>query len=164
MGDRIQKDIGITRVLAYPRDLLRELRTLGGGEPVGVLDPSGQLKRSLETLNIEFVDLEDSGFESFVGKLAILGPFKSKRQGREELSPRTRDLASRGAAIVWIQPRAAPRAEPKPSFYTISEGKGAIVIVQSTLIPDLARDPQSQINLVEMARLAVKPEVLQLPH
>jgi hypothetical protein len=160
--DATNKVVGRTSIVAYPPDLMKELRTLAGDDSVGVFDPSHTLKPLLTGQKIELTDLEDFGLEHFEGKLVILGPFESKSQIGE--NSRVRSLASKGVGVVWIQPPASPLAALAPSFYSVSEGKGAAVIVQPELVANLADDPQAQKNLVALARLAVHPQPQQLPN
>lgn len=37
-------------------------------------------------MKIDFVNMENSGFENFSGRLAIIGPFQSKAQMRDGLA------------------------------------------------------------------------------
>jgi hypothetical protein len=101
--------------------------------------------------------------EDFHGKLAIIGPFQSGAQMPEGLTSRLKALAGKGVAVVWIQPPPGKREELKPSFYTVAEGKGAVVLVQAALVANLAENPKAQLNLVRLARLALHPEPLRLP-
>jgi hypothetical protein len=156
--------VSTTEVLVYPPDLLKELKPLAGEEPLGVLDPQNQLKPLLKPLAVEVQDLEDTGLENYHGKLAIIGPFQSREQMREGLPGRIKALAGKGVAVVWIQPPPEKREGLKPSFYTVPEGKGAVVIVQANLVGNLPENPQSQLNLIQFARLALHPEPLRLPH
>jgi hypothetical protein len=73
-------------------------------------------------------------------------------------------MRKKGVAIVWIQPPPARRAKMEPSFYTVPRNAHAAVIVQPELVADLANNPQSQLNLIHFARLALHPEPLHLPH
>jgi hypothetical protein len=157
--------IGTTEVLVYPPDLLKELKPLLGEEPLGVFDPQNQLKPLLKAAAVECQDLEDTGLENFHGKLAIIGPFSTRAQMRESHANRSvKALAQKGAAVVWIQPPPAKRAQLKPSFYTVPEGKGAVVVVQPDLVANLAVSPQAQLNLIQFARVALHPEPAQLPN
>jgi hypothetical protein len=156
--------VGTTEVLVYPPDLLKGLKPLAGEEPLGVLDPQNQLKPLLKASTAEFQDLEDTGLEGYQGKLAIIGPFQSREQMREGLPGRIKALAGKGVAVVWIQPPSEKREGLKPSFYTVPEGKGAVVIVQANMVGNLPENPQAQLNLIQFARLALHPEPLQLPH
>jgi hypothetical protein len=155
--------IGTTEVSAYPADLLKVLKPMLGDEPLGVLDPQNQLKPLLKAVAVECQDLEDTGLEDYRGKLAIIGPFQSRVQMQEGLANRVKTLAEKGVGVVWIQPPPQKRPELKPSFYTVPEGKGAVVVVQAGLVADLVENPQSRLNLIELARLALRPQPLQLP-
>jgi hypothetical protein len=154
---------GKTEVLVYPPDLLKDLKPLVGEEPLGVFDPQNQLKPLLKTAGVECQDLEDTGLEDYQGKLAIIGPFQSKALIPEEAGNKIKKLAAKGVALVWMQPPPEKRQELKPSFYTVPEGKGAVVVVQAALIAKLPENPQAQLNLVHFARLALRPESPRLP-
>lgn len=154
----------VTQVLAYPTNLLQELRALVGEEGrLGVFDPADQLKPLLRSLRVEFEDLEDSGVASFRGQLAILGPFPSKADVPEDLTRRVQKIAAKGGAAVWMQPPPGPRDKLQPSFVTVAVGTGTVVVVQNDLIAELAVSPQSQLNLIHCCRIAARPESARLP-
>jgi hypothetical protein len=156
--------IGTTEILVYPPDLLKELNPLLGEKPLGVFDPLNHLKPLFKATAVEYENLEDTGLEDYHGKLAIFGPFQSRAQMRESLANRSvKALARKGVAVVWIQPPPEKRPELKPSFYTVPESKGAVVVVQAGLVAGLAESPQAQLNLIQFARLALHPEPPQLP-
>jgi hypothetical protein len=162
--DGTNKVIGVTEVLVYPPDLLKDLRPLADEAPIGALDPQNQLKPLLKAAVVEYQDLEDSGLEAYAGKLAVIGPFQSRAQMREGLPDRVKALALKGVAVVWIQAPPEKRHELKPSFYTVAEGKGAVVVVQADLAANFAQSPQAQLNLIQLARFALHPEPPRLPH
>ena len=150
-----ERVLGTSEVRVYPTNLLQELKTLAGDAPLGILDPQNQLKPLLKAAAIEFTDFADANTEEYLGKLVIAGPFRTKSEMREGLASQLRALARKGVCVVWLQPPPA-RSDPlKPSFYTVIEGKGAMLIVQAYLVARLADSPQSQLNLVHLARLAV---------
>ena len=156
--------VGTMDVLVYPPDLLKDLKPLLGEEPLGVFDPLNHLKPLLKAAKVEVDDLEDAGLERYHGKLAIIGPFATKAQMRETLANRSvKALAAKGVAVVWIQPPPDQRSELKPSFYTVPEGRGAVVVAQAELVAELGERPQAQLNLIRLARLALQPQPLQLP-
>jgi len=159
--------LGTTEVLVYPTDLLKELRPLAGAKPLGVFDPHNQLKPLLKAASVEFSDLEGTGVENYPGKLVIAGPFQSETQMRHSLGTQFQALAKKGAAVVWIQPppKRKERCDegPEPSFYAVPEGKGAVVVVQARQVANLSENPQSQFNLIRLARLALHPEAPRLP-
>jgi hypothetical protein len=160
--------VGITQILVYPTNLLRELNTLAGEEPLGVLDPNNTLKPLLKALSVEFSDFEDAEMKNYVGKLAIVGPFQNKAQMRDGLANQIQALGRRGVGVVWIQPSPEPERnlpQPlKPSFYSVPEGTNAVVIVQPSLVSNLAENPQSQLNLIRLSELAQRPQPLRLPN
>ena len=158
------KVIGTIEILAYPLDLLKALRPLAGEEPLGVFDPQNQLKPLLKAASVDYQDLEDTGLEDHHGKLAIIGPFQSKAQMPEEVGNKIKKMAAKGVAVVWMQPPPEKRQALKPSFYTVLEGKGSVVVVQADLIANLPEDPQAQLNLIHFARLALNTEPLRLPY
>jgi len=159
--DGTNRIIGTTDVMVYPRDLLKPL---AGNALLGVLDPLNRIKPLLKPAGVEYQDLEDTGLERFDGTLAIIGPFQSKPQMRESLANRSvKALAQKGVAVVWIQPPRGEREAPRPSFYTVREGKGTVVVVQAEEVAHLAESPLAQLNLIRFARLALHPEPLELP-
>lgn len=161
--DNTNHIIGETAVWVYPTNLLAGLKPLAGGQPLGIFDPQNQLKPLLKNLNIDFVNLENSDLENFLGKLAIIGPFQSKTQMREGLANQIKALAKKSAAIVWFQPPLAIRDKLLPSFYSVPESQTAVVVVQPDLVMDLADNPQAQLNLVYFCKLALHPQPPVLP-
>jgi len=156
--------IGKTEALVYPTNLLAELKPLADeNQPIGVFDPGNVLKPLLRAVGVEFEDLADSGIASFHGKLAIIGPFTSREQMPGDLTERIEKLARKGIGVVWIQPPFGPHDKLKPSFYTVPSGTNVIVVAQSSLLANLAEQPQSQLRLLQLCRLALHPEPLALP-
>ena len=155
--------LGRTEILAYPTNLLKELKSLAGDEPLGVFDPQNQLKPLLKNVSVEFSDLEEAGFEQFSGKLAIIGPFAAKAEMPEGVTKRIEKLAGKGVAVVWIQPPPGPREKLRPSFYAVTNDPGAVVVVQAELMTRISERPQAQLNLIHCARLALHPEPMRLP-
>lgn len=155
--------LGVSDILVYPTNLLRELRPLLGETDLGVFEPHNQLKPLLQAVGVPFVNLQEIGLDHFFGKLAIIGPFESKEEMPGSLTANLKALAKKGTGIVWIQPPRSEHDALQPSFYSVLEGKAAIVIVQPDLVQNLAKEPQSQLNLIQLATLAVRPEPLHLP-
>lgn len=159
--------LGTSEVLVYPTNLLQELKPLAGEEPLGVLDPQDVLKPLLKAAGVECSDLADAGVEDYRGKLAIAGPFRNKTQMREGLASQLETLAKKGVAVVWLLPppeqKERRREAPRPSFYTVPEGKGAVVVAQAGLTAGLSESPQAQLNLTQLARRALHPEAPRLP-
>jgi hypothetical protein len=155
--------IGQTEVSVSPTNLLAHLKTLAGGEPLGVFDPADALKPLLRMQAMEFQDLLEDGTKKFRGKLAVFGPFETQAQMRASLREDIRALAKRGGAVVWLLPPPEKRAPLKPSFYALREGKGAVVVAHHDLVAQLAECPEAQLNLVRLAEEALQPTSLELP-
>ncbi len=154
--------VGKTEVLVYPADLLQGLKSIAGGEPIGVLDPQNQLKPLFQALAIEFLDLEEHDLGGFSGKLAIMGPFESPAQERSGLVDEIKRLALKGLPVVWIQPPPGRYEALKPSFYTVRHGKGVVVVVQAAMVGRLAERPLAQVQLMHFAGMAVALEFARL--
>jgi hypothetical protein len=155
--------VGITEASVYPPDLLKELAALAGQKPIAVFDPAGELKPLLKKVNVPFSDIELSGFDNFEPILAVLGPFESKAQMREGLAGSVKAMARKGAAVVWLQPPPGPHDQLQPSYFSVPDGKGVIVVAQGLLVANLAEDPQSQLNLIHICRVALRPKPPRLP-
>jgi len=152
-------------VLVYPTNLLAELKPLAGDneDALGLFDPLNRLKPILRNINVEFADLEETGVESFRGKLAIVGPFETKAQMREGLAAQVEKLATKGVAVVWLQPAPDPRDKLQPSFFSVPFGAVAVVVAQAQTVASLVDNPQAQLNLIHFCRLAREPVSPRLP-
>ena len=154
--------LGKTEVLVYPTNLLAELKPLAGEEAVGVFDPQNQLKPLLKGLKLRFTDLENLGLKNFSGRLAVIGPFQSRAQMRDGLARQIKILAKKGTAIVWLQPPPEKRERLLPSFYTVMEHTNAVVVVQTGVVSNLTGNPQAQLNLIYLCKLALNPNAPDL--
>jgi hypothetical protein len=155
--------LGTVDLRAFPTNLLHELQVLAENTPIAVLDPTSVIQPTLSTNGLQLEDLEQTGLNSFTGKLAIIGPFSATKDIPRDFLVRVKALAKRGTGIVWIQPSPSKNDPLEPSFYCMSEGRGQIVVVQAGLVSKLGLNPQSQLNLVYFCRLALRPQSLQLP-
>lgn len=150
--------LGQTEVIAYPPDLLRELKPLAGGEPLGLFDPQNQIKPLLARLGVDYTDLETVGLEQFSGRLAIIGPFAGPQQRRADLVERTKTAARAGLAVVWIEPATTAWSNGPMPVELARLGRGAIAVANAEQISDAAGNPLAQLNLIRLAHLALKPE------
>jgi hypothetical protein len=157
--------IGKTEVLVYPTNLLEELKLLvdESGNNLGVLDPHKQLKPTLKSSAIKFVDLEEVVLDDFSGKLAIVGSCSPDDPEWNGLANRIAKLARKGTPVVWIQSPPKKRDKLQPSFYCVPENTNVVVVVQPDLVAELADNPQSQLNLIYFCKLALNPQPPALP-
>jgi hypothetical protein len=157
--------LGSTDIWVYPTNLLDELKVLVHGDDFGVLDPDDQIKPLLAQNGVDFLDLGTVPLEKFHGRLAIIGPFASITQMREGLASAIRKIAAAGVAVVWLQPPPAKLAgEILPSFYVAPTNKAAVVVAQPELVLPISGNPQSQLNLVYLCKLALNPTPFSLPN
>lgn len=154
---------GTTTVMVYPTNLLQALSPLAGETNLAVLDPDNQLKPLLKSQAVSFVDLGERDMGQFSGRLAVLGPFSSKSRMQEGLASRIETMAGHNVAVVWILPPDLKTDKLRPSFYLVPKGRSTVVVVRPELVADLGKNPQSQLNLVELCRQALNPEPPVLP-
>lgn len=155
--------VGKTEVLVYPTNLLAELKSVLGEAVLGVLDPDNALKPLLRQNRVSFVDLGQAALEDFSGRLAILGPFRSKAQMREGLRRSIQMLAKHQVAAVWLLPPLENRAKPVSSFYSVPCGTNAVMVAQAELVSGMAGNPQAHLNLIYLCKLALHPQPSVLP-
>jgi hypothetical protein len=163
--DNTNRIMGTTEVLAYPTNLLHELKLLvdESWNNLGVLDPRNQIKPALKHQAIGFVDLAQSDLDAFSGKLAVVGSCGPDDTEWSGLTDRIRALAQKGTPVVWIQGPLSRRDKIQPSFYVVPQNRAAVVVVQPGLIADLPGNPRSQLNLLRFCQLALHPEMPALP-
>lgn len=155
--------VGNMEVFVYPTNLLAQLKTIAGSEPIGLFDPGNQLKPLLQLHEIEFDDLAEAGTDKFHNKLAIFGPFEARSQMRGSLKDDIRTLAKRGVAVVWLQPPPDKHAPLNPSFFVVREGAGVVVVAAHDLVGQLVERPEAQLNLLRVTEAALHPKPLDLP-
>ncbi len=161
--DETNRVLGTSDVFVFPTNLLHELSIIArGSDALGVLDRQNELKPLLRKQNLDFVDLGETELHLFRGKLAIICPVANQEQAHQLAAP-IRTIARKGVAVVWIVPPPNPRDKLQPSFYSVPADPVAIVVAQSELVADLPHDPRSQLNLLRLCRLAVRPEAFTLP-
>lgn len=157
-SDEAEISLGLTEVLVYPTNLLFELKPLAGGRPLGLYDPSSQIKPLLREMNIEFDDLENSGLERFTGGLAILGPFIPDEAIDPAFIRLAHDRAKAGVNLVFLTPMARGIPVLEPATVIAGFGTGFIVTSRSAALTHFHENPVAQLNLVRLARVAVKRE------
>jgi hypothetical protein len=103
--------LGLMFLHVYPTNLLRELKSLAGDVPLGLLEPENIFKPLFRTNGINFSDLEKTDLEHFNGSLAIFGSLHGTIGLPYVFTSKIPDMAKRGVGIVWIQPRGR-QSEP----------------------------------------------------
>lgn len=154
---------GTTDVVVYPPNLLKNLQPLLGEKPLGLFDPQHQLKPLLTSAKVGYDDFQEAGWETFAGRLALIGPFADRTQVPLGLDTKVKALAGRGVAVVWMQPPSGPWPKLEPALYGVRLGPGQVVVVPAKTVSALPENPLSQLNLVRLAQWALRPDRLELP-
>ncbi len=156
--DEQGKVLGSTEVTVHPPGLVKELKAFAGGKALGVFDPRDQLKPLLKELKVDFEDLEQTGWENFSGRLAIVGPLTPPAPAPTDLAKRIKSVAKTGGAVVWMQVPSRPPTNTELPAYLIREGDGTVVFAQSKTFSELADNPRAQLDLIHLASLALQPD------
>jgi hypothetical protein len=160
-GDR---KAGRTDVIVQPRDILKQLKTLAGEKPLGILDAGGELRKVLDELKVEYEDLEkDPGLAGFKGSLAIVTAFPNREKLPVKLVEHIAAQAKAGTAIVWVLPPDMPLPSGRLPAYGLQLGSGAVVMAQPFALLDFAKSASAQASLLHFTQMAVKPEELPVP-
>jgi hypothetical protein len=147
--------VGVTSVLVYPQDLLKELGKFAASHPVGVFDPGNELKPHLKENGVDFIDLSERELDTFRGELAIIGPFNATNDAQQVSAKAVIKAARRGAAVVWMQPSDSGE-KLTPDFYVAAIGTGTVVVVQRKMLSDMAQSPLAQFRLIRLAETAIR--------
>jgi len=155
--------LGITKVEAYPANLLRALAPVADDFNLGVFDPGNIIKPQLVAQGFACTDLGQTEPADFRGKLAIIGPFPSGTSSPSDLRGQIQAMAQNHVPVVWIQAQDDEDGKLVPSFYTVEKNQTAVVVAQPELVADFSHRPRSQLNLVHLCQLAQNPSPLLLP-
>jgi hypothetical protein len=154
---------GWLEVLVYPQDLLAQLKALTGNQPIGIYDPTGQLFQLVKQLQVDYVDLSETGWDRFTGRLVVIIGMMSHRSGNDAIGNRIRALAKRGVGVVWYQSAPFDPLRPQADFFLVRVETGMVVVARNELAHGLEEKPESQVTLLHLARLATQTETLNLP-
>jgi hypothetical protein len=81
----------------------------------------------------------------------------------QDLRDRIEAAARKGTSVVWILPHISVHDKLKPSFYSVPVGTNFVVLAHFGLVANLRDNPQSQLNLLRLCRLAINLEPVRLP-
>lgn len=153
--------LGTTEVIAVPPNLLRELRSLAGDRPPGLLDPQDQVRPLLRRAGVEFEDLDGEAIEHFRGRLAVVCATDAKEEEPPALSRRLRKCREAGVNILWFRNIVPASIVPMP-VCLVRQGGGALVVADARELTDLTVSPARQRTLISLARLTVRAEQFEL--
>ena len=143
-SSRFQVDwtgLGRTEVVVFPVDLLKQLQTLVGDQPLAVYDPEAKLRPVLKMAGVEFTDFE---VETVAARLALVWSEKG-------LPDSITSRAKKGMAVVWIRPQKLPAVGVRLEA-------GTVLMVPVAQLAGIADLPLAQGQLLRYAELALQPE------
>jgi hypothetical protein len=155
-----QFSLGSIALCVYPTNMMKSrLKDLVGDGPIGMLDGELLCQPVCDKEGIGITNIQRSGLAAYSGKLVIVTGEPSDAD-----IARFPETAARGVGVVWVQPNFFHWMQTtKPSYYFVSQGRCAVVVVQRSFIAELATNPYHQLRLLECCRLAIKPQPLELP-
>ena len=157
-----ERKIGTTPVRVFGEGILKMLGPLAGDQPVGLVDPEGQMKLALAPLrSLELKEAED--IVSAEAALILVAPMtvKSRPAG---LSAALKKKAALGAGIVWLQPTGErDLLDGVPTVFVAEEASGRIVVASELVAAELLTSPRAQQSLVRLAEIAAGRRKLELP-
>jgi hypothetical protein len=165
--DDADRAVGQVPVTVYPTNLLTQLTALAGEKSLGIFDPHEQLTPLLHKLGVEFDDLvRGERIKTWRGLLAILGPFDAKHTPASDVQKSAMALGAGGVNVLVLLPNdehadsavRAPHALRKAVIIR-PVGAARIVTTSSDLVAGLATQPLAQEKLIELARLAIAPNL-----
>jgi hypothetical protein len=152
--------IGNTEVVVFPRDLLHELELLAGETPIAVVTSDETIKNAFKVAKAKFDALEKADAADYKGKLMIV---KDASLSIEALRKTLAPVATRGAVVVCIIPSSDDTTPLRPTFFATEYGRSVMVFVQEQFVENFDINPESQSRLVEICKLAIKPDRRGLP-
>jgi hypothetical protein len=145
--------IGKTELTVYSRNMLHELETLAGDKGIGVESSDANFKAAFKNARVKFEDIDKAEIHSFDGRILIATDCPKKT---------ALSIAKRGIVVISIvQPEANDPL--KPNFFAIPNGRGVVVLVQGDFIENFDMNPESQLRLIQICRMATKPGHPELP-
>ena len=136
--------LGVQEVWVYPSNLLAQLNTASGGEPVILSGVSESLKQGFATAGVTLFDLHSGAFDLQTNRWTWFGP-----PGNGPFSG--------GASIQFIR-LPAPESFIAPMYEVIFTNRAVKVLAQEAALANLAADPWAQLRLLRMSRLATSPD------
>jgi hypothetical protein len=157
--DADDQGLGTTKMTVYPRDILRELESIAGGQPPGVVDGRGMFLRAFKAAKIEAHEMRPQETGGFRGKLLIVADADRSASTGSLIA-----VAAQGAIVISIAPPLMDEKQPlRPNFYGRAHGKGMLIFVQESFLESFDTNAEAQLRLVEICRMAAKPGAPDFP-
>lgn len=148
-----KKNIGLTRLIAFPTNIWQQLDSIIEKSSMGIWDRTGKLQALFSSRAVPYTDLEKEGAESFTGQLTIFNDVPKDSEWREN----SRILLKRGISEIFIEgiPDKSPIAmSMTPNFEIQVIGNARLINVRKSFLPDWSQS-QTQLRLLRLAEISV---------
>lgn len=152
------KLLGVTEIWAHPDNLLAGLKPLAGGQPIGLMEATPNLRPALVMHGLSVTEPKaPEDWRPFRGRLAFVVAGPKAMQGELRLEPSLLAHLKEGLAVVWFQ--TPPKISPPvlPIVERMRVGRGTVLLAPASLLDGLADSPAAQLALVRLAEQALTP-------
>ena len=139
--------VGLQEVWVYPSNLLAELSSMLGSEPVALQGMPESLPQTLTRAGVKAVELTTLS-ASKTNRLVLLGP----------LAGTLGDATPRHDGIIQFLRLPAPDSFIAPLYEVVFTNRTMRVVAQESALTNLSVDPWAQLRLLRMACLATSHE------
>ena len=156
--DADDKVHGVTTLWVHPDGLLDTLKTLAGGQPVGLADEAGLLRKTLVARKIPISDLHSAeSWNEFRGRLALVTSKPATDGDELRLDAAALARAKDGLPLIWFRPSPKLAPPPPPLIERLHLGRGSVVLAPTATLADLEISPAAQLALLRLVELALSP-------
>lgn len=154
--DPDDKVIGVTTLWVHPDSLLDTLKTLADGQPVGLADDAGRLRKTLAARKISISDLQSAeSWNEFRGRLALVTSKPATDGDELRLEAAALARAKDGLPLIWFRPPPKIAPPPPPLIERLHLGRGTVVLAPMSTLTDLEISPAAQLALLRLVELAL---------
>ena len=147
---------GVTTLWVHPDSLLDTLKTLAGGQPVGLADDAGLLRKTLAARKIPISDLHSAeSWNEFRGRLALVTSKPATDGDELRLEAAALARAKDGLPLIWFRPPPKLAPPPPPLIERLQLGRGNVVLAPTATLTDLEISPAAQLALLRLVELAL---------
>jgi hypothetical protein len=145
------EEIGSVSLLAYPEDLLSELKEVAKTHQVVLVDEENLLAPTLTNLNFEVVrgSLDERAQSDKPILLIVVAPKGSDFKRASE------DLSKWTAGVLWVR-RPSPLKLDELPMEEIRKGGVSILAMDRSLLDNFKQSPSAQLNLLRGLRRILK--------
>lgn len=139
------QNLGKTEFEVYPRDILRELQTIAGEQSAGLVTTNETFQQAFLKAAVQYRLINKDEMQTYDGKLLIVDDDSILKQT-------VLAAARRGVTVVTVTSNDGEILTP--SFSLTPCGRGVAIFVQRQFLENFDTNPESQLRLVKLCRMA----------